>query len=257
MEQMMKNTMQQLLSSSTLFISDLEDQLNSSKGQIEKVIQLINEELKQHNFHILAIQPEDQIVIPANARKGLSEILREATYFSIDDLTPELRVHLILITLLVEKESFSLQDLAELTDVSKNTVLLDMKLMKKLVKSKSIQVQYSRKHGYYISGSEYQLRNLLVTELKQLFQYEFARTLLKQKKLIDSNEVFLLRQRLLRAEDRLEISFTDEQMEVLPVLLHLLIKRIQTFQKEWIPETEDYGVFHTEEYEAIKHMFWD
>ncbi|WP_158736934.1 BglG family transcription antiterminator [Alteribacillus sp. YIM 98480] len=257
MEQMMKNTMQQLLSSSTLFMSDLEDQLNSSKGQIEKIIQLINEELKQHNFHLLAIQPEEQIVIPTNTRKGLCEILRDATYFSIDDLTPELRVQLMLITLLVEKESLSLQDLAERTEVSKNTVLLDMKLMKRKLEDKSIEVKYSRKHGYFISGSEYQLRNLLVTELKQLFQFEFANTLLKKKQLIEPNEVFLLRQRLLRAEQRLEISFSDEQIEVLPVTLHLLIKRIQAFQQEWVPETEDYGVFHTDEYEAFQQMFWD
>ncbi|MFB5662234.1 PRD domain-containing protein [Alteribacillus sp. HJP-4] len=257
MEHLMKQAMLHLLCNERATLTDLEEQLEVSSSQLEKVIQSIDKELQEHKFPALSADEKQEISLTADMREGLFTILREATYFSVDYLTPELRVHVMLLKLLMESRPLSLQDLAETTEVSKNTVLHDMKLLKLVLKEKALQINYSRKDGYFLKGSEYKLRNLLVTEAKQLFHYEIAYYLLKQKQLLHPNEVFLLRQRLLRIEKRLEVSFTDEQIEELPVILHLLIQRIQAFQREWIPETSRYEGMETKEYELLKEMFWD
>ncbi|PAE10859.1 hypothetical protein CHI02_17565, partial [Niallia circulans] len=71
------------------------------------------------------------------------------------------------------------------------------------------------------------------------------------------NELFLLEQRLIKVEKVLKISFTDEQIEHLPIILTLLTKRMKAFNREWVSEIKKFDLENTKELDILKNIFWD
>jgi len=167
------------------------------------------------------------------------------------------RYNLILIELLVDKEYSSLQKLADVCLVSKNTILNDMKAIKNDLEQKGLDIVYSRKKGYSITGLEFSVRNLLVAAVKTILRSSSGRILLEEKGLITESEIFLLRKRLEQVEMRIGIQLTDEQLDELPYIIQLVMKRAYKFNRKWSFRIEKYDIKNTVEYPQIKNMLWD
>ncbi|MUK87463.1 PRD domain-containing protein [Ornithinibacillus sp. L9] len=167
------------------------------------------------------------------------------------------RYVLIIIKLLVDQEFSSLQKLADFCLVSRNTILNDMKVIKKILGLKGLSVSYSRKEGYLISGSEFNIRNKLVTMVKQLLNMPAGKIILNEKQMVNGEEIFRLRKRLEKVESRIGITLTDEQLEDLPYILQFIIKRASHFQQNWTFQIAKYDIQNTIEFPEIKGMFWD
>lgn len=169
----------------------------------------------------------------------------------------ELRQHLLLMELIVGESTPSLQDLADVCQVSKNTILKDTKTIKSYLRQKGLDLNYSRKKGYFILGSEFIIRNLLVSLTKQMLRLPGGRILLVEKDLINDEEIFLLRKRLESVEARIGIQLTDEKLDELPYVLQLVIKRAHKSNRKWSFKIEKYDIKNTVEFPEIKQMFWD
>jgi len=232
---------------------DVHDKKISPKEQIH----FINAYLRANKIPPISIDYDGRVKLEDKTREYLYHILKSSKFINLDYLSPEVRMSLIILLLLTSSSYYSLQDLANFVDVSKNTLLNDIKIIKERVKGYSVQVEYSRTKGYKIIGTEYNLRKLLVTELKTLLLHDFAIPLLEKKKFIVRNELFLLEQRLLKVEKTLKISFTDEQIEHLPIILTLLIKRMKAYNREWFSEIKRFDLENTHELEILKNIFWD
>ncbi len=237
----------------TMIEKDIHDRKISPKEQIY----FINKYLSAHDISPITIGYDGRVKLKNETREYLYHILKTSKFINLDYLSPEIRMSLIILLLLTNSSYYSLQDLADFVDVSKNTLLNDIKIIKERVKGYSVQIEYSRTEGYKIIGTEYNLRKLLVTELKTLLLHDFAIPLLEKKKFIYRNELFLLEQRLLKVEKTLKISFTDEQIEHLPIILSLIIKRIKAFNREWFSEIKGFNLENTHELEILKDIFWD
>lgn len=169
----------------------------------------------------------------------------------------EIRYHLILIALAVDKKYLSLLELADICLVSKNTILNDMKPLKENLRLKGIEVDYSRKFGYFMKGSEFTIRNVLVTAVKTVLRSSAGRILLEEKNFVDSSEIFRLQKRLERVESRIGITLTDEQLDELPYIIHFVLKRASKFNRNWSFKIESYDIKNTVEFPEIQQMFWD
>jgi transcriptional antiterminator/mannitol/fructose-specific phosphotransferase system IIA component (Ntr-type) len=232
---------------------DLQDKKISPKEQIH----FINKYLITNKIPPISIDFDGRVKLENKTREYLYHILKSSKFINLDYLSPEVRMSLVILLLLTSSSYYSLQDLADFVDVSKNTLLKDIKIIKERVKGLSVQVEYSRTKGYKIIGTEYNLRKLLVTELKTLLLRDFAIPLLEKKKFIIPNELFLLEQRLIKVEKVLKISFTDEQIEHLPIILTLLTKRMKAFNREWVSEIKKFDLENTKELDILKNIFWD
>ncbi|GGB58635.1 PRD domain-containing protein [Virgibacillus dakarensis] len=167
------------------------------------------------------------------------------------------RYNLILIELVLNKGFSSLQDLANVCLVSKNTILNDFKVIKEMLAEKGMSINYSRKNGYSVLGPEFMVRNLLVETIKDIFHSTAGRIMLNEKGFVTESEIFLLRKRLEKVETRIGIKLTDEQLEELPYILQMVIKRSYNFKDNWSFKIEKYDIKNTVEYPEIKNMFWD
>ncbi|MGG3622132.1 BglG family transcription antiterminator [Bacillus gobiensis] len=246
-----------LLVNQSSSIESIEKDIKQKKHVIKEYINDINACLiKENKGCILLNDDNGNILISEATRESLYQMLKESRFINLDYISPEIRIHLILIKLLTDCNCDSLQDLADFVGVSKNTLLNDMKAVKEVLLSYSLQLEYSRSCGYQIHGSEFNMRKLLVTEAKKLLLNDFGAALFERKKMVDETELFFLKQRLIKMENELQVSLTDEQLEDLPFVLHLLIKRISEFQVEWTSELDDYDLVNTKEYQSLKEMFW-
>lgn len=180
----------------------------------------------------------------------------KTTLFDYHDA--EDRYALVIIKSLINEEYSSLQELADICLVSRNTILNDMKVIKRILEEKGLAISYIRKKGgYVITGSEFNIRNILVSMVKQLLNLTAGKILLLEKQMISSEDIYLLRKRLEKAEKRIGITLTDEQLEDLPYILQFIINRAYSVQKEWTFYVQNYDIQNTLEYPEIKAMFWD
>ncbi|NBJ68088.1 MULTISPECIES: helix-turn-helix domain-containing protein [Clostridia] len=187
---------QHLIRKDNVQIQELMREFQLTKLEVRKMINKINDSFSKN-----VIISSDQAVYMTEAAKMLCymKFFREkGKLFSHHEFAT--RYNLIIIVLAVKKKYLSLLELADICLVSKNTILNDMKLMKQDLEQKEIDVDYSRKHGYVMKGSEFAIRNLLVTAVKDVLRSLAGRILLEEKNLVDSSNIFRLRKRLEQVE---------------------------------------------------------
>jgi len=234
-------------------LENLESDIGIAQDKARECIQIINSKLSEFKESNISMNSSGEIKISSSTKEALYLFLKENIFQSDDYLLPELREQLITIKLLLSKEGFSLLELASFVQVSKNTMLNDLKNVKKNVSKESLTLEYSRLTGYQIVGEESCCRQTLSSSLKKILTVK-GNLILFKKKLVDKNEVFHMKKRLLTIEQRLGISFTDEQLEHLPFLLLVLIKRMQAVPKAKMEEPSN--LVYSSEFTIIKEQFW-
>ena len=127
--------------------------------------------------------------------------------------------------LLGSKEDLSLNHFAFEFDVSRNTILNDLKVEEVLEDFKKIK--YSRKSGYLLNGNEFNIRKLLFKVINQVLLVEKEEKRLKKILDIKDEQLKDFTRRINNVENKLNLKFTDEKMVVLPYALIILLRRIE------------------------------
>ncbi|KKB74495.1 MULTISPECIES: BglG family transcription antiterminator [Bacillus] len=258
MKSKLKDVVLHLVMNRSSSVDWIEKEISQKKSAICSHIRELNDHIGKQKLDLIQIAREDgSIVITERTRAYLYNMLKKPAFIELDYIPPECRTSLVIIKLGANPASDSLKELADFAAVSKNTMLHDIKTIKESLKNESIDLTYSRKGGYQLIGSEYHIRKRLVIETKKLLMHDAGAALLERKGLVDQKELFFLRKRLMKAEEKLSISLTDEQIEDLPIVLFLLIRRIKACKHEWTLEIEESDVINTREYKCLKNIFWD
>ncbi|WP_229443255.1 BglG family transcription antiterminator [Enterococcus sp. CWB-B31] len=172
------------------------------------------------------------------------------TYYEAD-----YRKALLFLNLLLSEEDLNLQELADQLLVSKNTALADVKRLKQDLEESGIFLKYSRKSGYTLLGSEFIIRNELVNILKNLLKQPSGKYFLLETGFVQEYEVFLLKRRLAHLQKKAQLTFTEESMEELPLVLAFLIRRAQLFTSNWHFKFEKYDIKNTKEFPMYADIF--
>ena len=234
--------------------------LDNLKKQFDKPISLLRNEVEEINNQFsndVILMDETEIYI---SEKAKTEIYKR--FFDVEDriftfIDVDQRCSLIYILFTTSKYFLSLQEIADLCLVSKNTILNDLKVLKKKFEESGLSVKYERKIGYSIEGSEFIIRNKLAECIKRILKVSGGGILLDETNLINENEIFMYRKRLEAVEKRIGITLTDEQHYELPYILYLIIKRAYKLDHNWTFKVERYDIKNTAEYPEITQMFWD
>jgi transcriptional antiterminator/mannitol/fructose-specific phosphotransferase system IIA component (Ntr-type) len=137
------------------------------------------------------------------------------------------RANLILLMVLSSESELSLVHFTSALDVSKNTILRDLKYIQSILSAYQLEIVYSRSNGYDIGGDEWNIRRLLVDLIQSILNMFNGRTFIH--KLIDLPEIEIikLRKQMEEIEERLHLTFIDERMELLPYVIAILLRRIK------------------------------
>jgi len=214
----------QVLLQAATFISvqELMKQFQVSRRTIYYDIEKINDWLCQQELEFVQYtygkgfflndQAKDQVA------KQFSHVMPSA-YLSVED-----RQIYVALMCILRGGKIGTQQLMEETEVSRNTVLQDIKDLKNKWAKKGISLTYSYKDGYEVKGSESDIRNLLyihITELLSQHQEELLKRVMKA-----DYEYSMIYHWLVECEDKLGMAFTDKMLTQLAYMLTCCIQRI-------------------------------
>lgn len=181
------------------------------------------------------------------------------------DYSPQERKAWLALYVLTKEKRILLEDLIDLIQVSRNTTLTDLKKMKVDLVKFHLSLQFSRKQGYYIEGTEQGKRNLLTFYLSQLIAKHGWEYLISHVRRIvsreeseknkkEQEELFVIKNILSNCEEFLGVQYTDEVLENLSVYMYLFRNRIVKGQCVEMEEAEKDVLRETKHFEAAKYI---
>lgn len=234
----------------------LETKYNLSRRQISYSFNKINDWLKTNNYPAIKRTNGGKFIVSPI----LIDLLGEKVEGSSTKYIPseKERAQLILLMLLSNEEELSLIHFSSALEVSKNTVLRDMKYTHHFVKAYDLEIVYSRMYGYEIIGSEWDKRKLLIDVLRSIFTMYKGESYIQQLAGISIADIEKLKLQMEEVEIRLQLKFIDERIRILPYIIAILLKRIKNGKMI----TDSYHINYealsdTKEFEAAEILVQD
>lgn len=160
--------LQILLNNRVVNIKTLQEESDSSKRQVNYRLNKINEMIKLENNEKINIGTSKDICITPKTRQAIKAILeknysRNTYYFGKEE-----RLVYMYLMLFISKDYISINHFMDSMKVSRSTVNLDLKdLIPELEKSE-IYIKNNRVNGYYLVGSEKELRRVAIKNIIEM-----------------------------------------------------------------------------------------
>lgn len=161
--------MNHLLTVKHTSMDQMMEHLHLSKRQISYDLEKINFWLKEKQLPPIHYKRTPRITVPASVVAYLREqqpLSHERGFIFTDDE----RISAIYLFLFIRREPISSFHLTQLLQVSKNTVISDIKKANERVRPFLVKIDYTRERGYHLKGTEFDKRVLLMNQLSKLLQ---------------------------------------------------------------------------------------
>ena len=249
----------ELMTNPQITSKELCQKFELTRGQLNYALQKINSSLEEEKLTPIKRTKNGHFIISSEVFsyvKGgepAKNDLSSGYVFSSDE-----RVDLIQLRLLSKDEYLSLNHFIDELEVSRNTVLRDLKEVDQRIEPYSLKLVYSRKDGYYIQGDEWDKRKLLSDLLITVGQNYHGIDLISKYANIEPNAIETMKKRVELVEQDLDVQFTDEWLKILPLLLILLIRRAQKGRLiSYSFKINEAELSDTKEYLAADRVIWD
>ena len=224
-------------------LEEFESIIKVNRKQLILDIDRINDILKKYELNQFSIN-QDVIYSP---QINLSDLFCKMDEELSDYIFQEERGSMILLYLFFNREYVSNYDLQQLLRVSKNSVLSDIKLLRALLSDKGVDLKYSRKQGYYLTGKPIELRNILGYSVVSLLTFEIGSLIIRYVANYSNNSISFDRftESIISIARRLKINFiSDKSREVwylLAVLNKVKFQEYVTYQKNIIIDSSSWA----------------
>lgn len=142
-------------SATPITIKKLSELLNVSSRTVHYDLDLLTDEMKAQGFTICRQSRKGVWLEPVSGKGNLAK--------SDDDyvLSPKERRDRIIVALLENKKN-SIDELAEMTEISRNTLLSDLKNVREILEKRGLTYGSKRGFGIWASGGEQDIRDMLI-----------------------------------------------------------------------------------------------
>ncbi|WP_245832969.1 BglG family transcription antiterminator [Oceanobacillus timonensis] len=247
-----------LINDTSITSSELADKYNLSRRQLGYTFQKINTWLQDSHLPEIERTKKGQFIIDQSILTAtVKQSITADSKFQDGVMSEQHRGRFLIMAILGGKDAISLSGLTRQLDVSKNTILNDMKHAQKLLDAYQLKIKYTRKDGYQIIGNEFQARKMMIGLANELILHDDNKRKLQEILMLEDELVDQFERRLERVEQKLTIQFTDEIMMTLPAVFVLILRRIQkgySIQPLFIRYDE---LSNTKEYQATEEILYD
>ncbi|MFD1452231.1 PTS transporter subunit IIC [Oceanobacillus sojae] len=220
-----KALIQEVFVNSGLKVKDLSRKYGLSRGQIDYSFKKINHWLEDNGFPPIK---KDSRGFFVGDPKHQTLFLKEGKELTPDYIfSSEERALLICFILLTKTGDISLIHLTSELEVSKNTVLADLKKAQEIVRFYNLQIHYSRVEGYDMKGDEWNIRRLLLEVIDRIQRTSNGSQRLEVYGHLARDEINRMQDIIEHCESKMNIRFTDEKHNLLPYVFVCIIRRIQ------------------------------
>ncbi|WP_408868769.1 BglG family transcription antiterminator [Brochothrix campestris] len=205
-------------------VTSIYQQFSVSESQLRYTIAKGNDFLASYQLGVIKIDKKCIEVISPHEEQLCGLISLIVTYVPSEAERQQLLI--LMVATLVEE--LSLLSLALQLQVSKNTVLKDLKETNKLLEKKGIRIKYSRKKGYLLTGDEWQIRSLLFEALDRIMDERSMSQVLRYYLDVKDEEVIAAKDKIKKIEAALRVRYIERQSHVLAFFLITLLRRINS-----------------------------
>lgn len=233
----------------------IQSDLNLTRKQLGYSIEKINSFLLANGYSKIGRLKTgkfvvDKEIINSYKQSGIAKNTSDYIYSETE------RISIIIMLLLQHNDDLSLNHFTYVLKVSKNTLLNDLKKVQKTIgEIGSVELYNNRQRGYFLVGSEYEKRKLIVYIVNQVLKILDGEELLIHINCMNREVLSNLKKDLIECECRLKLNFTDDIIRSLPFILYMNILRIQKGKRiEALPEGYQH-IFGTNEYNIAQDIF--
>lgn len=234
---------------------ELEQNLQLSRKQLSYDIEKINYYLGSDGFLPITRLKTGRFQVPARV---VDEFRSEMSGFPecSYNYSDEERSHLIALRLLCRNEELSTYHFTDELQISKNTLMTDMRKLQDRAKNKGLAIVYTRRDGYRMEGEEYCKRAFMIESVRSILALPGGAEKIKRHFELPEDELALLGQRISGIERQLGVQFTDDRVDELPYHLYFTIQRISnghllTQLPDFYGVSGDAAIQGTQEYEVM------
>jgi len=231
-----------LLNNSLITTRKLQEESNYSKRQIDYRINKINNMLKAENVPLISLRAEKDIMISKETKKAIKEILEKNCSKNTYYLSKEERLLCMYLMLFINQEELSINHFTYFLKISRSTLNLDFKDLIPELEKKGIKVKNSRSNGYYLVGSEMEIRRVLIKNIIETLANEKSSRVFDifiEEYNLDSFEE--AKKNILKLVDKYKITFVEDRLvEFIYIFIFLKArmysKRVEVLENMDIPK---------------------
>ena len=237
----------------------LYERFDLSRSQLNYALKKINDFLEDGKLPQIKRTKKGHFLVPnvvVSVFGGGKEKEREKKAHYV--FSGQERIWGIELMILAKEEYLSLNHFIVELEVSRNTILRDLKRIAEDIENYGLKLKYTRQKGYYFHGDEWNKRELLSATLMNLADiYDGINCIIRFSK-IDTDLIEVFKNRIGLVEEKLNIQFTDDRLKVLPLLIILIIRRAKRGKQIiYNFKIDDFELADTKEFLAAEHIIWD
>lgn len=201
----------------TLNISDIQKLLGVSQRSAYYSISKINDYLELQELPKLVNKRQEGILIDPLIKEKLADTV-SSTLSELYTCTNTERIVLEVLILLSKKDFMNISYFEELFAVSRNTIVNDLKEMRKMIGTYNLSLEYDTNNGYQIEGLPIRKRSVI---LNLISSYEYLVKINSYGMYSDDivNETYRI---LLDLEQKLNIKYVNTTLNYLSVLISII-----------------------------------
>jgi mannitol operon transcriptional antiterminator len=231
-------------------VKQLADEKKISKRSVYYDIRKINEWLEAQELLPLEIERKKGIWIEKEQKKQIHTKLKMMPSELAYVFTPVERTKIIICSVLQRSRNLFLDDFMELCQVSRNTIINDIKEATKIISEYQLQLIYENGKGYHIVGDLVRKRSIYFAFFNSIADF-YKKEILP---LDDPKKVQLILDNLKDIEDALDVQYVQGTLYTVAVFFSTIDNRSDILE---FSESEKSEIIHTKEYEMVTERFHD
>ncbi len=250
-----------------LAINELANSFNVSRSTIYNDLARTNDWLKENGFKEIGQIREKGLFLDSSLKEQLKLEIGVSDY-PYYEYSPNERKAWIYLYMTTYDNPMYLEDYQKLFEVSRNTILEDVKKLKKELKTFHIEIISERYEGYLPLGEEARIRNALFYYLPFIIplngwhsiinesnqEGEGGKDNLEAYQLFDLNRLLQIKKGLHTYEASQHLEFTDDIFADLVIWIYLFMKRMENKKYVDIDPVEESVISSTEAFKGVTKL---
>lgn len=229
-------------------VQEISREKNISRRSVYYDICKINDWLEAHDIEPIVIERKKGIFITSEYGRQISVLLKNMSENSMYLFSPMERVKIIICTILKRNQPVFIETFINLCQVSRNTIISDLKVVTAKLQEADLNLVYEHKDGYRIQGDVIRKRSiffLMFADLADLYKKQIV-------PLDDEERVKEIYERLRNIEKELEADYVSGILFSIAVFFSAINSR----REELVFSIRDkMEIGRTKEYKLVRRYF--
>lgn len=231
-------------------VQQIADEKDISKRSVYYDICKINEWLEAQNIETLEIERKKGILIEKEVKEVIRTRLKEIPPKLAYVFSPVERMKIIICSVMLRNRNLHIDDFMELCQVSRNTIINDIKEASKEIAKFQLHLCYENGKGYHIIGDLIKKRSIYFLYFSSIADF-YKKGVLPLENPKKTEEIL---DKLKDIEDALDAQYVTGILYSIAVFFSTIESRTDTVE---FSEKEEQEIMNTKEYQLVQARFDD